>query len=131
MLLSAHLHLFLDGGQVLLDLVHVGHVLGGGGARRRRLPVGPQARAGDVGLAAPAVERTLVPVQPDVELQVDVLGEPAGAELARERLVPSVQPLVGLEVRGRAELAVTLAALVRPLTFNFVCQQPRLIYYSY
>ena len=84
--------------------------------------MGPQARAGDVGLAAPAVERALVPVQPDVELQVDVLGEPAGAELARERLVARVEPLVGLQVGRRAELPVALAALVRALTLHLKMQ---------
>ena len=115
----AHLHLLLHDGQVLLDLVHVLDVLVGGGAGRRRLPVGPQPAGRDVGLAAPAAERALVAVQPDVQLQVDVLGEAARALLARERLVARVQPLVRLQVGRGAELAVALAALVRTLTFKF------------
>ena len=59
-----HLHLLFHHGQVLLDLVHVLHVLLGGWASGCGLPVGPQPGAGDVGLAAPAVERTLVAVKP-------------------------------------------------------------------
>ena len=117
-LISVHLHLFFDCRQGLLDFVHVLHVGGGGSARRGSLPVGPQPRAGNVSLPAPAVERPLVPVQADVELQMDVLGEATRAELAGERLVPRVEPLVRLQVGCRAEFAMALAALVRSLTFK-------------
>ena len=83
--------------------------------------MGPQAAGRDVRLAArPADEGPLVVVQPLVQLEVDVLGEPAGALVAGVGLLARVQPHVGLQVGRRAEPLAALVARMGLLAWRMI-----------
>ena len=77
---------------------------GDGLFRRRRftlgcLPVRPESRGRDVGLATGATdEGSLIVVQPLVQLQVDKLGETQGTFLTSKRFLSLVEPHVGFQV---------------------------------
>ena len=87
-----------------------------GGLALGRLPVSAEARRADVGLVAEAAgERPFVGVQPLVQLQVHVLGEPGAALFTTVRLGAGVKPEVSLQVGGGAESLSALRASVGSL----------------
>lgn len=80
----------------------------------RCLPVRSESRCADVLLVAYLTGiRSLVRVQPLVQLQVDELSELGGAEVAGVGFLARVQAQMSLQVRGRAEPLLADVALVR------------------
>ena len=100
--MRAQLHVGVEGHGALDEHVVVGH--GAGGHAAAGLPVGLEAAGADVlALALRALVGPLVGVQAPVQLEVHELRELGRAVLAVERLLPAVQPHVGLQVARAAE----------------------------